>query len=72
VHGINAWDLAGEFAAQQGLVITPDGEPGPVVDSLQHAGLVYWAMQRLKARGAEPAAGELEARLIAALEDLWA
>lgn len=37
VHGISAWNLDGEAAVQQGLCVTPKGEPRILVDSLEHA-----------------------------------
>lgn len=41
VHGINVWDLRGNFVAQSDLVITPKDSPAITVDNIKIAQFIY-------------------------------
>ena len=51
IHGISAWGVElGEGTKQQGLIITPEGEPAVTVDDLEVAQFVYLLLHNDKIR----------------------
>jgi hypothetical protein len=50
IYGISAWDLKLEGATQQGLVITPDGDPTITVDNLEIAQFIYLLLNNERIR----------------------
>ena len=51
IHGISAWGVElGEGTKQQGLIITPEGEPAVTVDDLEVAQFVYLLLHNEKIR----------------------
>jgi uncharacterized protein YjbI with pentapeptide repeats len=52
IHGISAWGVElSEGTKQQGLIITPEGEPAVTVDDLEVAQFVYLLLHNDKVRG---------------------
>jgi uncharacterized protein YjbI with pentapeptide repeats len=50
IYGISAWGMLTEGTTQQGLIITPDGEPSVTVDDLEVAQFVYLLLHNEKIR----------------------
>jgi hypothetical protein len=50
VYGINVWDLAGEFAEQNDLIITRQGQPIVTVDNIRVAQFVYLILNNVEVR----------------------
>ena len=51
IYGISAWDVKlSEGTIQQGLIITPEGEPAVTVDDLEVAQFVYLLLHNEKIR----------------------
>lgn len=50
VYGIGVWDLKGEFAEQNDLVITPENAPVVTVDNLEVGQFIYLMLNNTKVR----------------------
>jgi hypothetical protein len=50
IYGISAWDVTLTGTKQQGLIITPEGEPAVAVDDLEVAQFVYLLLHNEKIR----------------------
>ena len=50
VHGLSVWDLEGDIADQEDLVITPSDEPEVTVDNLNMAQFVYLLISNTEVR----------------------
>jgi uncharacterized protein YjbI with pentapeptide repeats len=51
IHGINVWDLEGEFEEQKDLVISRKGQPVITVDNIEVAQFIYLILNNEKIRG---------------------
>ena len=50
VHGINVWDLVGEFEEQTDLIITDKGDPVITVDNIKVAQFIYLILNNQEIR----------------------
>jgi Pentapeptide repeats (8 copies) len=50
IHGINVWDLRGEFEEQKDLIITPYGATKIAVDNIKIAQFIYLIMNNVEIR----------------------
>ena len=50
IYGISAWDLVLDETKQEGLIVSPEGEPAVTVDDIEVAQFIYFMLSNKKIR----------------------